>query len=72
MTSKDLANLNQLTRAMIHKYMDKHNMTISEFSRKAQCHQSQIYLYLLGDRHGEQKGLHSSTLEKIGKLLSKK
>ncbi len=71
MTSKDLANINQLTRDMIEKYMTKNDMTLSEFSRKAQCHQSQIHLYLMGDRHGVQKGLHSSTLEKIGKLLSK-
>lgn len=71
MTPQELANINTVTRHMIENYMEKHNLNLNQFSKKAQCHQSQLHLYVYGDRFGEKKGLHSSTLEKIGQLLMK-
>lgn len=64
MTPKDLANINYNTRSMLTEYMDRKGMTISSFSREAGCHQNQLWLYLRGG--DAKKGLHSSTLQKIG------
>jgi len=48
--------------------MKEHNMSLNAFSKQAGVHQNQLWLYLYSGN--ESKGLHSSTLEKIGRYLS--
>jgi hypothetical protein len=68
MTTKDLANINSLIREKILKHMDKHDMSLNAFSKEAGVHQNQLWLYLYSGN--ESKGLHSGTLEKIGRYLA--
>jgi hypothetical protein len=68
MTTKDLANINGLIREKILKHMDKHDMSLNAFSKEAGVHQNQLWLYLYSGN--ESKGLHSGTLEKIGRYLA--
>ena len=65
MKAKELASLNTSARELIQAYIDKKKLTLNGFSKKAGVHQSQLYLYLEAG-----KGLHSSTLEKIGKYIT--
>jgi hypothetical protein len=68
MTTKDLANINSLIREKILKHMDKNDMSLNAFSKEAGVHQNQLWLYLYSGN--ESKGLHSGTLEKIGRYLA--
>lgn len=68
MTTKDLANINGLIREKILKHMNKHDMSLNAFSKEAGVHQNQLWLYLYSGN--ESKGLHSGTLEKIGRYLA--
>jgi len=69
MSPIELSNVNKSTRKLIEKYMEKHKMSLNAFAKGAGVHQNQLWLYLhSGDT---KKGLHSSTLEKIGKFLKK-
>jgi hypothetical protein len=65
MKAKELANLNTSARELIKGYIEKKKLTLNAFSKKAGVHQSQLYLYLEAG-----KGLHSSTLEKIGNYIA--
>ncbi len=48
--------------------MERYDVTLNYFSKQAGVHQNQLWLYLYsGD---EAKGLHSGTLEKIGRYLA--
>jgi hypothetical protein len=68
MTTKELANINQIIREKILKHMERYDVTLNYFSKQAGVHQNQLWLYLYsGD---EAKGLHSGTLEKIGRYLA--
>jgi hypothetical protein len=67
MTAKDLANINTEVRKMITQTMEKKSLTLNAFAKASGVHQNQLWLYLYSDTG---KGLHSSTLEKIGKYLS--
>jgi len=70
MTSKDLSNINALTRKMISESMEKKKLTLNAFARGSGVHQNQLWLYMnSGD---ESKGLHSTTMEKIGKFINSK
>lgn len=71
MKAKDLKDLNKNVRLMIETFINENdNMTLAKFSDEAGVHQSQLWMYLhSGD---QKKGLHSSTLEKIGVYLSNK
>jgi hypothetical protein len=64
----DLANINASIREKILKHMDKHDMSLNAFSKEAGVHQNQLWLYLYSGN--ESKGLHSGTLEKIGRYLA--
>jgi hypothetical protein len=68
MTSKELGTLNSIVREKILSHMKQHNMSLNAFSKQAGVHQNQLWLYLYSGN--ESKGLHSSTLEKIGRYLS--
>jgi len=67
MTTHDLANINSITRKMIVDYITRHGITEAKFAREAGIHQNQLWLYL---HAGNSKGIHTNTLEKIGKFLS--
>lgn len=70
MTSKDLSNINAITRKMVSESMEKKNITLNAFARGSGVHQNQLWLYMnSGD---ESKGLHSKTMEKIGKFINSK
>ena len=64
----DLANINASIREKILKHMDRHDMSLNAFSKEAGVHQNQLWLYLYSGN--ESKGLHSGTLEKIGRYLA--
>lgn len=67
MTAKELAKINTSTRELILSYLNKHNITLNMFATKAGVHQNQLWVYLYSGN--DKKGLHSSTLEKIGKFI---
>jgi DNA transposition AAA+ family ATPase len=67
MKTSDLKNINALTRKLILDYLSKSGMTLNAFAKESGVHQNQLWLYLhSGD---PKKGLHSTTMEKIGKYL---
>lgn len=66
MKIKDLANINAEVKEIITAYMQNKNLTLNAFSKKVGVHQSQLYLFLEAT---DKKGLHSTTLEKIGKYI---
>jgi len=68
MTTNDLANINSITRKLIRDYIVRNGITEAKFARDAGIHQNQLWLYL--NSNNEKKGLHTTTLEKIGKFLS--
>jgi hypothetical protein len=47
--------------------MDKKGLTLNMFAVRSGVHQNQLWLYLYTN---SEKGLHSKTLEKIGKFLN--
>jgi hypothetical protein len=67
MTTKELSKINEIVREMIRTHMVKNSMTLNGFAKASGVHQNQLWLYLFAESG---KGLHSSTLEKIGKYLS--
>lgn len=67
MTPKDLARINQSTRKLIVDYITRKGMTLNSFAKQCQCHQNQLWLYLYSQ--DANKGLHSATLEKIGRYI---
>lgn len=68
MKAIDLKNLNANTRKMILDYIAINGMTLNAFARESGVHQNQLWLYLhSGDPN---KGLHSTTMEKIGKYIN--
>lgn len=67
MTTHDLANINSITRKLIRDYITRNGITEAKFAREAGIHQNQLWLYL---HAGNSKGIHTNTLEKIGKFLS--
>lgn len=68
MNTNDLANINVITRKMIRDYITRKGITEAQFAREAKIHQNQLWLYL--HSKDEKKGLHTNTLERIGKFLS--
>jgi len=68
MTTNDLANINKITRKLIRDYITRNGITEAKFARDAKIHQNQLWLYL--NSNNEKKGLHTTTLEKIGKFLN--
>jgi hypothetical protein len=68
MTTNDLANINSITRKLIRDYITRNGITEAKFARDAKIHQNQLWLYL--NSNNDKKGLHTTTLEKIGKFLN--
>ena len=72
MKAKDLKDINKNVRRMIKEHIDKNNMNLSQFAKESQVHQSQLWLYMNSNKAaGLTKGLHTNTLEKIGRYLDK-
>jgi hypothetical protein len=72
MTAKELSKLNVSVKKLVNDYMIKNNMTLNGFAKACGIHQNQLWLYLNTDKTGDQKkGLHSSTLEKIGDYIAR-
>jgi lambda repressor-like predicted transcriptional regulator len=70
MKAKDLINLNNEVRQMIVQHLERTGQTLNNFSKEAGVHQNQLWMYLYSGE--EKKGLHSYTIEKIGRYLAKK
>jgi hypothetical protein len=70
MKPKDLINLNSNVKELIQNYIEKKQITLTEFARLAKIHQSHLWTFM----HIEdpKKGLHSTTMQKIGIILTKK
>ena len=70
MTPKQLNTLNKDVRKMISDHLTRTGQTLNNFARECGIHQNQLWMYLYsGD---EKKGLHTFTIEKIGRYLAKK
>jgi hypothetical protein len=55
---------------MISDHLTRTGQTLNNFARECGIHQNQLWMYLYsGD---EKKGLHTFTIEKIGRYLAKK
>ena len=68
MVAQDLQDLNKNVRLMIEKFITDKKMSLAQFSEQAGVHQSQLWMYLhSGD---DKKGLHTGTIQKLGKYMS--
>ena len=68
MTLKELSTINQITRKLITDYIAKNNISENKFAQNAGISQNQLWIYLHSGN--EKKGIHTTTLEKIGKYLN--
>jgi len=68
MKPADIKDVNNKVRRMIRKYLKANNETLSAFCRRAEIHQSQMWVYLNSD--DPKRGLHTNTLEKIAKAMN--
>ncbi|CAB4152716.1 hypothetical protein UFOVP611_27 [uncultured Caudovirales phage] len=68
MTAKELSNINGATRELILNYLAKNDITLNMFATRAGVHQNQLWVYLYSGN--EKKGLHSTTLQKIGLFMA--
>ena len=68
MTLKELSNINQITRKLITDYITKNNISENKFAKESGVSQNQLWIYLHSGN--AKKGIHTSTLEKIGKYLN--
>lgn len=68
MTLKELSNINQITRKLITDYITKNKISENKFAQNAGISQNQLWIYLHSGN--EKKGIHTTTLEKIGKYLN--
>ncbi len=69
LNAKQLSVVNESVRNLIFEYISKNKMSLNQFAKQSGCHQNQLWLYLYSNE--SKKGLHSSTLQKIGVFLSK-
>jgi hypothetical protein len=70
MKSEELKELNANVKKMIQSHIEKNKITLTEFARNAKIHQSHLWEFM--NTKEKKKGMHSSTLEKIGEFLNKK
>ena len=68
MTLKELSTINQITRKLITDYITKNKISENKFAQNAGISQNQLWIYLHSGN--EKKGIHTTTLEKIGKYLN--
>ena len=60
---KIIANVNNLTRALILRYIEVKGISLNKFCLDAKLHQSNIHTFLKG------KTISTATIERIGKYL---
>ena len=60
---KIIANVNNVTRTLIWRYIQTKGITLNKFCLEAKLHQSNIHTFLKG------KTVSTATIEKIGKFL---
>jgi hypothetical protein len=70
MEAKELSEINNTVKKLVLDYLSKSGVSLSGFSRAAGVHQNQLWVYLHSGN--AKKGLHSTTIEKIGKFLAEK
>ena len=70
MTLKELSNINKITRKLITDYITLNNISENKFAKESGISQNQLWIYLHSGN--EKKGIHTTTLEKIGKYLNSK
>jgi DNA-binding Xre family transcriptional regulator len=70
MTLKELSTINQITRKLITDYITLNNISENKFAKESGISQNQLWMYLHSGN--EKKGIHTTTLEKIGKFLNTK
>jgi DNA-binding Xre family transcriptional regulator len=68
MTLKELSNINKITRKLITDYITNNNISENKFAEDSGISQSQLWIYLHSGN--AKKGIHTTTLEKIGKYLN--
>jgi hypothetical protein len=67
MTAKHLSNINTIVRKMIIDHLHKTGISEHKFAKNSGIQQNQLWLFLHSGN--DKKGLHSGTLQKIGKYL---
>lgn len=67
MNKRDLSELTERSIELIQSYLDKEDKTINALAVEAGVHPTQLWLFMRGER-----GLTTSSLEKIGKAIKKK
>ena len=68
MTLKELSTINQITRKLITDYITKNKISENKFAQNAGISQNKLLIYL--HSVNDKKGIHTTTLEKIGKYLN--
>ena len=67
MNKRDLSELTERSQELIQSYLDKEDKTINALAVEAGVHPTQLWLFMRGER-----GLTTSSLEKIGKAITKR
>lgn len=61
---KIIGNVNEITRKLVLKYIQKHGITLNKFCLEAKLFQSNIHVFIKG-----KKSINTRTIEKIGRFL---
>jgi predicted transcriptional regulator len=63
--AKVLSEANEVTRAMVKQYLQKHELSLNAFSKEVGIRQPNLHKFLNGSN------LSSKSIEKIGEFFSK-
>jgi predicted XRE-type DNA-binding protein len=63
--SEVLSEANEITRAMVKQYLQKHELSLNAFSKLVEVKQPNLHKFMSGST------LSSRSIEKIGKFFSK-
>lgn len=65
-----LSNINQELRNAINEHLKSTGKSLNQFSKDAGVQQNQMWMFL--NRNDPERGLHSKTIQKIGKYFETK
>jgi len=65
-----LSNINQELRNAINDHLKSTGKSLNQFSKDAGVQQNQMWMFL--NRNDPERGLHSKTIQKIGKYFETK
>jgi len=65
-----LSNINQELRNAINDHLKSTGKSLNQFSKDAGVQQNQMWMFL--NRNDPERGLHSKTIQKIGKYFENK